>query len=76
MMSIRLESIVDEEGQKIASEFEGIIPDAVRDSLGDIEGVGEAVGFPALVQEAMGAFLDRGSEIGAFFLFVLGVAAG
>lgn len=74
-MSIRLESLAGDEGQKFVSDFENIIPDGVRDSFRDIEGVGEAVGFPALVEEIMSAFTNRGGEIGIFFLFVFGIVA-
>ena len=70
-MKIKLGSLrLPDELQGFVSEFEATVPDGIGDKLGEFGE--ESVGFPMLLGEVLSVFSARGSELCAFFLFVLG----
>ncbi len=70
-MKIKLESLRGlEETEKFVARFEDTVPDAIGARIGEMDA--ESVGFPALLGEVLSVFSDKGSELGSFFLFVLG----
>ena len=70
-MKIKLESLRGlGETEKFVNRFEDTVPEAIGARIGEMDT--ESVGFPALIGEVLSVFSDKGSELGSFFLFVLG----
>ena len=70
-MDFKFESLMDEEGAQILSDFYSVVPEGLR---GSVESLSEGeFGFPALVGEALGVFSD--GTLASFFLFTLGLGS-